>query len=188
MYMHILARSGLALIMAVSPANPAATKLSSAENEEPPSNTRVTVLSSDLNVDSPHFLVITVGESLQSIKNQQSKAVQDALEASQKERVYDLSSIQQIARGLCDKEFGDGQFEALNRIVIKESGWNPRAKEPRTGAYGLGQALPASKMAPFGADYLTNPETQLKWLMAYIKGRYGTPNGALEFHKINNWY
>lgn len=57
-----------------------------------------------------------------------------------------------------------------------------------SGAYGIGQALPASKMAPYGADYMTNPWTQLRWMVAYVNGRYGGSCAALAFHNRNGWY
>lgn len=100
----------------------------------------------------------------------------------------DSSYIKQYAQKLCDQEFGNGQFQYLDRIVTAESGWNYRATEAHTGAYGLGQALPASKMLPFGEDYRTNPVTQLRWLMSYIAGRYGSPATAWQFHLAHNWY
>jgi hypothetical protein len=57
-----------------------------------------------------------------------------------------------------------------------------------SGAYGIPQSLPASKMRAAGADYMTNPATQIKWGLNYIRGRYGNPAGALAFHNANNWY
>lgn len=57
-----------------------------------------------------------------------------------------------------------------------------------SGAYGIGQALPASKMRRFGSDYMTNPWTQLRWMIAYVNGRYGGSCAALAFHNRNGWY
>ena len=57
-----------------------------------------------------------------------------------------------------------------------------------SGAYGIGQALPAKKMAPYGADYMTNPWTHLRWMVAYVNGRYGGSCSALAFHNANGWY
>ena len=84
------------------------------------------------------------------------------------------------------------QWNALSRLWDKESNWNHLARNPSSGAYGIPQSLPASKMASVmqggGPDYLTNPKTQISWGLKYIKGRYGNPAAALAFHNRMNWY
>jgi hypothetical protein len=70
------------------------------------------------------------------------------------------------------------QFPCLNKLWNKESGWNARAANAGSGAYGIPQALPGSKMGSAGADWKTNPATQIKWGLGYIKGRYKTPCAA----------
>jgi hypothetical protein len=70
------------------------------------------------------------------------------------------------------------QWACLYNLWERESGWNVYAENPYSGAYGIPQSLPASKMAMFGSDYLTNPVTQIKWGLYYINGTYGTPCGA----------
>lgn len=80
------------------------------------------------------------------------------------------------------------QFYCLDRLYMRESGWNHRARNPHSGAYGIPQSLPASKMASAGADWRTNPETQLRWGLSYIKSRYGTPCGAWAFWQRHHWY
>lgn len=84
--------------------------------------------------------------------------------------------------------FGADQWGGLQALWQRESGWNYKAKNPSSGAYGIPQALPASKMKSAGADYLTNATTQIKWGLGYIKSRYGTPNKADSFQRRNNWY
>ena len=74
--------------------------------------------------------------------------------------------------------FGIAQFPCLDKLWKKESGWNYRAENRSSGAYGIPQALPGKKMASEGADWKTNPATQIKWGLGYIKGRYDTPCGA----------
>src|SRR5690606_12048758 len=74
--------------------------------------------------------------------------------------------------------FGADQWGCLESLWQKESGWNERAMNRYSGAYGIPQSLPGSKMASAGADWQTNPATQIKWGLGYIKGRYGTPCGA----------
>ncbi|MFL2019439.1 aggregation-promoting factor C-terminal-like domain-containing protein [Weissella hellenica] len=81
-----------------------------------------------------------------------------------------------------------GNFDKWNYIINHESGWNPRAKNPSSDAYGIGQALPPSKMASFGSDYMSNPITQLKWMKSYVNGRYGGINEAYRFWQRNHWY
>lgn len=81
-----------------------------------------------------------------------------------------------------------GNFDKWNYIINHESSWNPRAKNPSSDAYGIGQALPPSKMASFGSDYMSNPITQLKWMKSYVNGRYGGINEAYRFWQRNHWY
>jgi hypothetical protein len=70
----------------------------------------------------------------------------------------------------------------------KESGWRVNAYNSGSGAYGIPQALPGSKMASAGADWQTNAATQIKWGLGYIKGRYGTPCGAWGHSQSVGWY
>jgi resuscitation-promoting factor RpfB len=79
------------------------------------------------------------------------------------------------------------QFACLNPLWDRESGWRYNA-ENASGAYGIPQALPGSKMASAGPDWQTNPATQIKWGLDYIQGRYGTPCGAWSFWEANGWY
>ena len=79
------------------------------------------------------------------------------------------------------------QFSCLNNIWTRESGWNYQAENP-SGAFGIPQALPGSKMASAGADWQTNPATQIKWGLGYIKSVYGTPCNAWAFWQAHGWY
>lgn len=80
------------------------------------------------------------------------------------------------------------QFSCLVKLWNKESRWNHRAANRSSGAYGIPQALPGRKMASAGADWRTNPTTQIKWGLGYIKSRYGTPCKAWS-HSVNRgWY
>lgn len=84
--------------------------------------------------------------------------------------------------------FSPSEYAAIDYIVNHESSWNPQAVNPGSGAYGLPQSLPASKLASAGSDWRTNPITQLKWMRNYVNERYGGANGALSFWKAHNWY
>jgi hypothetical protein len=83
--------------------------------------------------------------------------------------------------------FSTDQFGCLNDIWTRESGWRYNA-ENASGAYGIPQALPGSKMASAGADWMTNPATQISWGLGYIKSVYGTPCDAWSFWQAHSWY
>jgi resuscitation-promoting factor RpfB len=83
--------------------------------------------------------------------------------------------------------FSKSEFGCLNDIWTRESGWRYNA-ENASGAYGIPQALPGSKMASAGADWMTNPATQIKWGLGYIKAVYGTPCDAWAFWQDHSWY
>lgn len=80
------------------------------------------------------------------------------------------------------------EFRCLDNLWTRESGWNHRARNSSSGAYGIPQALPAGKMRGAGRDWKHNPETQIRWGLAYIKGRYGRPCGAWGHFRSHNWY
>ncbi|GAA2589886.1 hypothetical protein GCM10010399_20000 [Dactylosporangium fulvum] len=84
--------------------------------------------------------------------------------------------------------FGLDQMPCLEKLWQKESGWNHTAQNRSSGAYGIPQALPGSKMATVGADWKTNPETQIRWGLGYIKGRYKTPCAAWSHSQSTGWY
>lgn len=80
------------------------------------------------------------------------------------------------------------QFSCLVKLWERESNWRWNATNKSSGAYGIPQSLPASKMASAGADWRTNPETQIRWGLKYIDGRYGSPCAALVHSDEHNWY
>ncbi|MFE9253710.1 transglycosylase SLT domain-containing protein [Streptomyces sp. NPDC006879] len=93
------------------------------------------------------------------------------------------------AQAIAHKMIPDAaQYQAFSNIVSRESGWNHTATNSASGAYGLVQALPASKMASAGADWKTNPATQIKWGLDYMNSRYGSPVGAWNFWQTHHWY
>ena len=82
-----------------------------------------------------------------------------------------------------------GQWYCLDALWNRESGWRATVWNYQgSGAYGIPQALPASKMAAAGSDYMTNPATQIRWGLGYIAGRYGTPCGAWSHEQSAGWY
>jgi len=97
----------------------------------------------------------------------------------------DPKSIAQALLG----QFGwsSDQFGCLDSLWTRESGWNLHAYNP-SGAYGIPQSLPGSKMASAGPDWQNNAETQIKWGLGYIQERYGSPCGAWAHSESNGWY
>ncbi|OCG76001.1 lytic transglycosylase domain-containing protein [Microbacterium sediminis] len=97
---------------------------------------------------------------------------------------------QAAAADIAASQYGWGadQFGCLVSLWNKESGWNYQAANPSSGAYGIPQSLPGSKMATVGADWATNPVTQIRWGLDYISRAYGTPCAAWGHSQAVNWY
>ena len=87
-----------------------------------------------------------------------------------------------------DYGWSDADFNALVNLWNRESGWNVTNRNRSSGAYGIPQALPASKMSSAGSDYLTNYKTQINWGLSYIKSRYGSPSNAWSSFRAKGWY
>jgi hypothetical protein len=92
-----------------------------------------------------------------------------------------------IAKQLLASRGWSDQFGCLDSLWTKESGWRVSAANP-SGAYGIPQALPGSKMSSAGPDWQSNAATQIKWGLGYIKDRYGSPCSAWSHSQANNWY
>jgi hypothetical protein len=97
----------------------------------------------------------------------------------------EAASAQQTAKKMISDS---AQYQCFSNIVDHESDWNVNATNASSGAYGLVQALPGNKMASAGSDWKTNPATQIKWGLDYMKERYGSPCGAWSFWQANGWY
>jgi hypothetical protein len=99
-------------------------------------------------------------------------------------------SPQQIAASMMGQYgWSSSQFsDCLVPLWTRESGWNPSAVNPSSGAYGIPQALPASQLASAGANWQTSATTQIEWGLKYIQGRYGTPCGAWAHEEADGWY
>lgn len=99
------------------------------------------------------------------------------------------ADYQEYARSRCeDYGWSEEDFYCLVLLWNKESNWRVNAENRSSGAYGIPQALPASKMASAGADYLTNYKTQINWGLGYISGRYGDPSNAWAHSQSTGWY
>jgi hypothetical protein len=121
----------------------------------------------------------------QAVQAQQQQASRSTARAP----IPPAGSVKDTARRLMASMYGwgDDQFSCLDPLWTKESGWNPYSSNA-SGAYGIPQALPGDKMASSGSDWKTNPATQIKWGLGYIKGRYGTPCAAWSFWQGHHWY
>jgi hypothetical protein len=95
-----------------------------------------------------------------------------------------------VAKSILLDEYGfsEKEYKCLNSLWTKESNWNYKARNKSSGAHGIPQALPASKMNVVSTDWRTNPVTQIRWGLRYISIRYETPCKALAKHKRSNYY
>lgn len=103
-------------------------------------------------------------------------------------RRYGVVEGSRIARAYARSRLPLAQYHCLDELWVHESGWRWNAENRYSGAYGIPQALPGSKMRSMGADWRTNPVTQVRWGLGYIHGRYGTACEAWVHFKRNGWY
>ncbi|MHA6758978.1 aggregation-promoting factor C-terminal-like domain-containing protein [Streptacidiphilus sp. PAMC 29251] len=114
-----------------------------------------------------------------------ARAAADQQAASRSETRSTLSgSPQAIAAQIVPAD----QLASFSEIISHESGWDVHATNASSGAYGLAQALPGSKMASAGSDWQDSAATQIRWALGYMNDRYGSPNAAWQFWQANNWY
>ena len=121
------------------------------------------------------------------------KLTEMALVASLSRQVEMARSIigaKKVAKSIMATEYlwGDKQYACLNQLWTKESHWNYKAHNYRSGAHGIPQALPADKMDVVGTDWRTSPVTQIRWGLRYIDIRYETPCGAWKKSKRSGYY
>lgn len=121
---------------------------------------------------------------------QQEQAAAAAAEQARQEAIANaVADPRSAARQmLADRGMGEDQFQCLDRLWTKESNWTVTADNPTSSAYGIPQALPGNKMASAGADWETNPVTQITWGLGYIDDVYGSPCKAWNHSQANNWY
>jgi len=101
----------------------------------------------------------------------------------------ETGTVKEFAYGLVTANgWGRDQYSCLVALWTRESNWRWNAFNSSSGAYGIPQSLPGAKMAEMGADWQTNPETQIRWGVNYIKHRYGAPCGAMAHSNKFNWY
>ena len=137
-------------------------------------------------------------EKAKAEEEARKKAEQEAAAAKKRQQQQNVSpatsgskaEYQQYAHDLVINTYGwsEYDFQCLVNLWERESGWNPNSHNKSSGAHGIPQSLPASKMASEGADYYTNGYTQIRWGLKYIKGRYGSPANAWSHFQSKNWY
>ena len=127
----------------------------------------------------------TIGAATLALSTMSGQAQAQPLAAQEPAAQNPTSESQRAARDVIDDK---AQYECFAKIVEEESGWDHTARNPSSGAYGLVQALPASKMAEAGSDWKTNPATQARWGEKYMNERHGSPCEAWEFWQQNHWY
>lgn len=105
-------------------------------------------------------------------------------QAAKPSRKPSVADAQSYARN----RLGSSQYACLANIAVRESGWNLYATNAGSGAYGIPQSLPGSKMASAGSDWRTNPVTQVKWMISYVNGRYGSACAAWAYWQAHSNY
>jgi murein DD-endopeptidase MepM/ murein hydrolase activator NlpD len=122
----------------------------------------------------------------------QANAAAERVKRAQERRARAMRNVQRnpqaVARLMLADRGWSGQWSCLDKLWTRESRWNYQADNPTSSAYGIPQALPGSKMASAGADWRTNPVTQMKWGLDYIADRYGTPCAAWAHSQNKGWY
>jgi hypothetical protein len=145
------------------------------------------------NMTASHKAVLKAEKQRKAEKKRKAEARRKAAEAraARSRAAQGGTPAQNRALGMqmcADRGWSAGQCADLGRLWQKESGWSSRAHNSSSGAHGIPQALPGSKMASHGSDWATNPRTQIAWGLDYIAGRYGNPSNAWA-HSVNRgWY
>ena len=131
-----------------------------------------------------------VKKKAEELRIAQSKQVTSRGGTSVRAATGTKAEYQAYAKNLCINTYGwtENDFNCLVKLWERESNWNPNAHNKSSGAHGICQALPASKMASEGSDYMTNYKTQIRWGLKYITNRYGTPSNAWAHSQQKGWY
>jgi len=158
----------------------------------------LTVLTADTEKKTAEIVAETAALQTALTTAQEQKAAADAAKAAAEQAAAAAAALaaantpdgaRATARDLAASQYGwgDDQFQCLNSLWNKESSWNYQAYNP-SGATGIPQALPGSKMASSGSDWATNAATQIAWGLGYISSVYGTPCSAWGHSQATNWY
>jgi len=117
------------------------------------------------------------------------RAAEQRRQAAARRHAISSGNPQQVAAAmLAGYGWSSSEFSCLDSLWEQESGWNPYASNPSSGAYGIPQALPGSKMASAGPDWQSNAATQIRWGLDYIQATYGSPCAAWSHESSSGWY
>ncbi len=139
----------------------------------------------DPNPDTPTLIELN---GVRAVNANQMALVSIASRQIERARVPD--GARAVARAIAESKYGwkSYQFACLNKLWTKESNWRYKARNKSSGAHGIPQALPATKMESVGTDWRTNPVTQITWGLRYIEVRYETPCKAYKKFQRSRWY
>lgn len=155
------------------------------------------------NVTTTHYQAVTAIEPITTTEETQTSMTETSQETTLQETTIQETSLEEVTTTTAsasmdpyaafeqitaEKGVSAEEKQLWSQLINKESGWNPTASNAYSGAYGLPQALPGSKMASHGADWQTNPYTQLAWMYDYMIGRYGSITGAWQQSQAYQWY
>ncbi|MER7938553.1 MULTISPECIES: transglycosylase SLT domain-containing protein [unclassified Streptomyces] len=140
--------------------------------------------------DAEHAARTAAARTAEAKKAAADKAAEERAAAGDPTATFAVRSSYTVAqlKAMAAQIVGSGQFQCFSNIVDHESTWNYLAVNPSSGAYGLVQALPGSKMATVAADWQTNPATQIKWGLNYMNSAYGSPCQAWAFWQVHHAY
>ena len=135
-------------------------------------------------------LTVSSNPASASLASQMSEMAQVAEISQQVEAAREIMGAKKVAKSIMAEEFawGDDQYACLNKLWTKESHWNYKAHNYRSGAHGIAQALPAVKMEVISDDWRTNPVTQIQWGLRYIDLRYDNPCTAWAKWRSHRYY
>lgn len=143
----------------------------------------------DVEIERTEVSSVVIEEPVNKIVQVRAKQTTSRSSSSRTYISGSVAEYQAYARARCSAYgWSTADFNCLVALWNKESKWNPNAYNSSSGAYGIPQALPASKMATAGTDYRTNYKTQINWGLSYISSRYGSPSAAWSHSKSTGWY
>lgn len=143
----------------------------------------------DVEIERTEISSVVLEEPVNKIVQVRAKQTTSRSSSSRTYISGSVAEYQAYARARCSAYgWSSADFNCLVALWNKESKWNPNAYNASSGAYGIPQALPASKMATAGTDYRTNYKTQINWGLSYISSRYGSPSAAWSHSKSTGWY
>lgn len=159
-------------------------------NSNPTKNLNIQVMNKVVNNFKAEEVALAQKQAEEEKAKKDAEAAEAAKVAASLAPVVPVSDLQAYAHDLVINVYGwtESDFTGLVNLWNRESGWRVNAGNSSSGAYGIPQALPGSKMSSEGADWATNGQTQIRWGLKYIAGKYGSPGNAWAFFCSHNWY